>query len=504
MGKKTLGSLLKTIKHTTIIGFEDIPVFELTNDSRQVKPGSVFIAVPGYNTDGHRFIRDAVESGATAIVAQFPADGITVPQIIVDNVREAQAAMAAEFFDHPSLALKIAGITGTNGKTTSTFMIESILEAAKMRTGVIGTLYNKSAGKIMPTANTTPDSIVFQRLLRSMVSTGVTHVSMEVSSHAMVMHRVDATSFSAGGVTNFSPDHLDLHKSMADYLQAKKKFFDILPSHAYAVVNGDDDNCRKIAGDTPAKVLYYSLTDPSADVSLVYCQPRGTGTIVNAKLRTDKIPIRTRELYFYLGVRGSHNVANALLAATTGLSLGIDPADIARGLGNFRGIFRRCEVIYNGKYKVIDDATHNPANMDAVFETVHSESQGRLSVVYAIRGNRGVKINRSIADTLSAWVKRIGPARLVVTRCSDTASPLDWVKPEEEEIFYSALAGLKADIQYTDTLRRAISLALEAVQPGDTLLLMGAHPMDDVSQLFSELSGMQITTLPRPPRFGLH
>lgn len=501
MAEKTLKTLLSKVKIKSLIGSPAVPIADLTNDSRRVRPGSVFIAVPGYSLDGHRFIRDAVEAGASAVIAQYPTENISVPQVLVENVRATQAAMAAEFFEHPSKALKIIGVTGTNGKTTSTFMIESILRAATLRTGLVGTLYNMSDGKIMPTINTTPDSIVFQRLLREMVDNGVSHVSMEVSSHAMVMHRVDQTLFRAGAITNFSPDHLDLHRDMEDYLLAKKRFFDILPTDSFAIVNMDNPDCRRIAETTRARAIYYSLTNPDADVFLVFSQIRGTGTVVNVRIKSE---LHTSELYYYLGVRGRHNIANSLLAASTCLAMGIDPACIAKGLGAFRGIFRRCEVIYNGRFKVIDDATHNPANMEAVFRAVYAEKPARISVVYAIRGNRGVKINRSIADTLSFWAQRINPVRLVITNCSDTSSQLDRVKPEEEEIFQSALADLNLDIHFTDTLRQAVSTALETVKQGDLLLLMGAHPMDNVSDLFAELAGVEITTLPRPPRFGVH
>lgn len=504
MDTMTLDRLLANLKDLAISGSPALPVADITNDSRQVKPGSVFIAVPGYSQDGHKFIQDAVRAGAAAVVAQHPTAGITVPQIIVENTRKAQAELAAEFYGHPSKELKITGVTGTNGKTTSTFMIDSILQAAHACTGVMGTLYNKVNGNILPTVNTTPDSIVSQRLLRDMVSAGVSHVSMEVSSHAMVMHRVDAINFTVGAITNFSPDHLDLHKNMAEYMRAKQSFFELLPAESFAVVNLDEPATQEIAASTKATPLFYSMTNPQADIYMLDFQRRGDGAVITAKLRTRKIPIPADTLYFYLGVAGRHNIANALLAAATALALGVDMTAIAKGLGNFRGIFRRYEVIYNGRFRVIDDATHNPANMEAVFRAISAEKPQGLSIVYAIRGSRGVKINRSIAQTLHAWALRIKPLRLIVTSCSDTASSLDQVSPEEEQVFREELAGLDIHIEFIDTLRQAVSLALDTVRQGETLLFMGAHPMDNVSEVFSELAGVQTTTLPRPPRFGVH
>lgn len=504
MTKKILSQLIIDLAPKSIFGSMQIPVTGLTNDSREVKGGSVFIAVPGHRTDGHHYIPAAMRAGAAAVVAQHPTPGIAVPQVIVENSRLAQATLATKFYDNPSYQLKLTGITGTNGKTTCTFMLDSILKTAKVGSGLMGTLYNKVGGKILPTANTTPDSILCQRLLQGMVAAGATHATMEVSSHAMVMHRISKTRFSVGGITNFSPDHLDLHQNMADYLRAKKSFFDMLPADGYAVINGDEPACRQIAHDTPATKLYYSLSDPMADLYLSNFQRRGSGAIITVSINSQKVPTTSREIVFYLAVSGRHNIANALLAAGAGLALGIEIPTIARGLGAFRGIFRRFETIYNKGYRVIDDATHNPANMDVVFQAVSADRPSSVSVVYAIRGNRGVDINRSLASTLRHWSQRLRPHSVVITRCDDTASPMDQVKPEEEAAFRVALAGANTDIHFTTTLRQAIGTALESIQPGATLLLLGAHPMDNVSQVFSELAGVPTSTLPRPPEFGVH
>ncbi|MDD2282604.1 MAG: UDP-N-acetylmuramoyl-L-alanyl-D-glutamate--2,6-diaminopimelate ligase [Eubacteriales bacterium] len=502
MKQMTLDKLLRTIDFPGVSS--QLPVLDLTNDSRLVKPGAVFVAVPGYTVDGHRYIPAAVKAGAIAVVAQRHTPGISVPQFIVNNTRQAQAKLAAEFYGNPSRELKLAGITGTNGKTTSTFMLEAIFQAAGLHTGLIGTLYNKVKDIVLPTANTTPDSILCQRLLRDMADAGVTHASMEVSSHAMAMNRVDSTKFTVGALTNFSPDHLDLHQSMAEYRAAKKRFFDMLPADGFAVVNLDDPSCQGIAGDTGARRLSYSLANHKADILLADYQPRDLGGVVTIKVNTQDIPVQPGQITFTLRLPGRHNLANALLAATAALVLGIDAAAISTGLGKYQGIFRRFEVIYNDEYKVIDDAAHNPSNIDAVFRAIMAENPPGVSVVYAIRGSRGVHINQAIASTLADWAKKIKPQRLIITNCTDTASPLDTVLPQEEEVFRSELAGLDADVHFKDTLRQAVSLAVEGMDPGETLLLLGAHPMDEVAGLFSELAEVKTTTRPRPPRFGSH
>lgn len=473
------------------------PVLDVTNNSRHVKPGAVFIAVPGYKVDGHKYIPEAIRAGAIAVVAQEYTPGFSVPQIIVGNTREAQAKLAAKFYRHPSRELKVIGITGTNGKTTCTFMLDSIFQAAGLHTGIIGTLYNKVRDLTLPTANTTPDSILCQRLLRDMVAAGVTHVSMEVSSHAMVMNRVDCTNFALGAITNFGPDHLDLHQSIAEYEAAKKSFFVMLPKEAYAVVNFDDPRCRRIAAGTAASTLSYSLENPNSDVSLSDCR----GNALTLKINQERIPVSQPEISFTLKLPGRHNWANALLVVTTALALGIDPVAIAAGLGNYGGIFRRCEVIYDGEYKVIDDAAHNPSNIDAVFSAILAEEPPGITVVYAIRGSRGVKINQAIASTLAYWAGALNPKRLIITSCTDTAGPLDTVQPQEEEVFRQELSALDT-VVFVDTLQQAVSLAIEGMGFGETLLLLGAHPMDEVAGLFSQLAGVETTTCPRPPRFG--
>lgn len=499
MTKITLEQLLQAIDFHLV---SQQPVLDVTNNSRHVRPGAVFIAVPGYKVDGHKYIPQAVKAGAIAVIAQDFTPGLSVPQIIVGNTREAQAKLAAEFYRHPSEELKITGITGTNGKTTCTFMLDSIFQAAGLNTGLIGTLYNKVRELTLPTANTTPDSILGQRLLRDMVEADVSHVSMEVSSHAMVMNRVDCTRFTVGAITNLGPDHLDLHQSMAEYEAAKTGFFAMLPAKAYAVVNYDDHRCRRIAASTAATTLTYSLTNPNSDLFLSEYRGMQNGGALTVKINQYRIPQSPPEISFILKPPGRHNQANALLAVTAALALGIDATAISTGLGNYRGIFRRCEVIYNGEYKVIDDAAHNPSNIDAVFTAILAENPPGISVVFAIRGSRGVKINQAIASTLAYWAKIIGPRPLIITSCTDTAGPLDTVLPQEEEVFRTELAALDSEVIFVDTLQQAVSLAIEGMDFGGTLLLLGAHPMDEVADLFSQLAGVQTTTSPRPPPFG--
>lgn len=497
MSSISLHKLLRTVGYNQIDSPQ--PVLDLTNDSRQVKPGTIFIAIKGYEKDGHDYIIPAYKAGAIAIVAQKYTPNLTIPQIIVTNTRQFQARLAAEFFRHPSRELKLVGITGTNGKTSCTFMLEAIYKAAGYSTGLIGTLYNKIGEKILPTSNTSPDSILCQRLLRDMVNKGITHASMEVSSHAMVMNRVDYISFALGAITNFSADHLDLHKNITEYAQAKKSFFQMLPQNSWAIVNLDDPGCLDIAAYTPPPRLSYSLTDPTANVVMVSTSPTLKSNLIT--VRATLPDQNTKKLSFLFHPPGKHNLANVLLAITAALALGIETKAIEIGLESYRGIFRRLEVIYQDEYTVIDDAAHNPSNIDAVFKAVVQQKPQGISAVYAIRGNRGMKINAAIAQTLANWEKIVPLRPLIITNCKDTAGPQDRVLPDEEMIFRTTLANVE-EVYFIPSLHQAVAAAIDKTKPGMTLLLMGAHPMDEVASIFAKQAGVSITTHPRPPPFG--
>ncbi|MTI96227.1 MAG: UDP-N-acetylmuramoyl-L-alanyl-D-glutamate--2,6-diaminopimelate ligase [Firmicutes bacterium] len=476
-------------------GDKDITVRDITNNSREVKPGSLFIAICGYSDDGHEYINDAARRGACAVVVQKPCPDLAIPQILVSDSRKAQANLACEFFDNPSKELTMVGITGTNGKTTSTFLVDSILRTAGIRTGIIGTLYNKINGEILPTSHTTPDAIACQRLLRQMVNAGVTHVVMEVSSHALVMKRVDGVEFAVGAITNISPDHLDLHTDMDDYIRSKQLLFEMLPPSAWAVYNLDDMQATRVALRTKAQLFSYSSNQQAA-AGLRLTRQHGLNP-ASATFAGEDIIISTK-----IQIPGQHNLQNCLLAAGACLCLGVDQPAIETGISQFKGIFRRYETIYDKDFRVIDDATHNPGNMDAVFSTLSQESPEGLIVVYAIRGNRGKEINSEIAATLRRWVTRLKPRKVIITACTDTASPLDQVQPEEEEVFQKKLARLDEQVVYSYKLRDAVELAVNLVRSNETILLLGAHPMDNVAQLFSNIIGEDVNTLPRPPQFG--
>ena len=259
-----LRNLISTLDSLQVFDFSDRNVTGIASDSRQVTPGVVFVAIKGPSDDGHKYIFDAISRGATVIVAQetvnVPAD---ICLIVAPNSRHALAVMADIFYDHPSGKVKVVGVTGTNGKTTVTYLVRSILQIAGKKAGLIGTINYEMAGRVIPAPNTTPGALDMQRYLAEMASSGSEYAVMEVSSHALDQYRVDAVDFACAIFTNITPEHLDYHQTFESYLTAKAKLFRYLPRGAVAVLNADDPHSATLAGRTEGAVVWYGVEKPA-------------------------------------------------------------------------------------------------------------------------------------------------------------------------------------------------------------------------------------------------
>lgn len=376
-------------------GEEEINVTALFADSRQTREGGLFFCLTGGEQDGHSFAKEAVERGAVAIVAerQLPID---VPQVLVVNARIALAKTAARFYGNPEERLKIVSVTGTNGKTTTTYMLQSILERADKKTGVIGTLGACGNGALLPTALTTPDPIeLFQTLARLFLQ-GVEYVVMEVSAHALYYHKVYGIPFAACIFTNCTQDHLDFFKTMDDYAATKATLFraECCP---IAVVNGDDEEGRKIGemrAETGAPTLYYGLHTPTdAFAILTHESLSETECLFNVN---DKL-CRVR-----LAMVGRHNVYNALAAATCATALGISLSAIAKGLCGLSGVRGRLERVteYHGAQIFVDYA-HTPDGLEQSLKTIKRLCRGRVICLFGCGGNRD-KSKRAIMGEKAA------------------------------------------------------------------------------------------------------
>jgi UDP-N-acetylmuramoyl-L-alanyl-D-glutamate--2,6-diaminopimelate ligase len=382
-----LGDLLIGLETRTTLppGWRDREVRDIAHDSRKVKPGSLFVAVRGFHSDGHQFISQAIKKGASAIVAEkkvgppVPAD---MPLLIVDDSRRALALLANAFFGHPSRRLKLIGITGTNGKTTTTHLVKSIIEAAGHTAGLIGTIDYRVGDKVYPAPNTTPESLELQRLLSEMVGLGASHCVMEVSSHALALNRIEGCEFAVAGFTNLTQDHLDFHKNMDAYFQAKLRLFTGLTPEAWAVVNSDDERGVEIVRKTRARVITTGYGE------LANVRPLGTirhsmnGLMFDAASPAGTIPVES-------SLVGRYNIYNILTAIGIGAALGIGADMIASGIRKMKAVPGRMEQVDEGQpFGVVVDYAHTEDALVRLLESVREVTAGRVITVFGCGGDR--------------------------------------------------------------------------------------------------------------------
>ena len=373
-------------------------------DSRRVTKNSIFVAIKGFKSDGHKFISEAIGKGAAAIVLEddnaFPDDAITRQnclKILVKDSRAALAELSNYFFGEPTKNLKLIGITGTNGKTTSTFFIKTILETAGFKTGLIGTIKNMIGDREIISSLTTPESNDLNSMFNDMLLGGCTHAVMEVSSHSLLLKRVHKVLFSAGIFTNLTQEHLDFHGTMENYYQAKKTLFDGLNDNSYAVFNVDDEYGSKIAADSTARKFSYGIS-ASADFRIkdIQFDLDGTKFIICHK---DKDYNTSTTLV------GEFNAYNACSAFSACYLLGVDVENILYGISNTKSVPGRFEVIGSGNKKVIVDYSHTPDSLRQALLAVRKivKDNKPVHVVFGCGGNRD-KTKRPVMGNIASEI----------------------------------------------------------------------------------------------------
>ena len=425
-----LERLVSALEPLEVLGRPSVEVRDLAYDARAVTPGAVFFAVPGERADGHDFAREAVEHGAVALVVERSLD-LPVPQVVVRDSRAAMAAAADVFFGEPTSELEVVGVTGTSGKTTTSFLLFAILAAAGRRPGLLGTVEARVGGERRGVVRTTPEAIDLQRLFREMLEAGDRSCAMEASSHASVLHRLDRVRFRVLVFTNLSQDHLDFHGDMESYFEAKRRLFRDEPQPV-AVVNVGDEYGRRLANELPAAITF-SVDDASA---------------------LDGVELR---------LRGRFNVENALGAMCAAQALGIDDDSIRRGLESVRGVPGRFESVDAGQpFHVIVDYAHKPDALEKVLRTARELAGGKqvICVVGAggdrDRGKRALmgRLGSALADTV------------IVT--SDNPRSED-----PEEIAAEIASGAEGEVEIELDRAAAIGHAIELARPGDVVLIVG-------------------------------
>ena len=471
----------------------------VTCDSRLATPGCIFVAVRGRSLDGNTYAADAVRHGALAVVSDRPGSlpALAAPVVAVDDARRVLGELAARFHRHPSRDLALVGVTGTNGKTTVTYMLDHIFRQAGHPAGLIGTVCVKVGDRSFPSTLTTPDAASLQGYLAAMRDSGVTHAAMEVSAQGLEQGRVNAVRFACGVVTNISPDHLDFHGDFAAYLAAKRSFPAILGPAAPLVVNTADPHCRAMAASAPAPAVACAVEAP-ADVTARIASLTSLGsrfTLAFGHRPPAGCLPAGGHLAMELPLPGRHNVENALLATTAALLQGVAPQAAARALATFGGVPRRFAVARLAGLTVVDDTALNPGSLDAVFRTLGAFRRRRLVVAFALRGRRGPAINAANAAILARWWRK-APFALIVTAGEGAVGPADAVAADEKSAFCEALDGAKIDYLFCETLAAAMDAAAAAAGPGDLLALLGAQGMDDGWRLLRRRLGDDAVAAP--------
>ena len=426
---------------------------ELKYDSRAVQPGDVFVAITGFATDGHKYIGKAMELGASAVVCERVPEG-DVPYVQVKSSRRALAQMAANYFGHPSSEMKMVGITGTNGKTTSTYLVKTMLEAQGAKVGLIGTNQNMIGDEVIPTERTTPESFELQKLFRQMADAGCTHVLMEVSSHSLVLDRVYGIEFAVSSFTNLTQDHLDFHGTMENYCDAKAKLFE---QSKIGVMNVDDAWGRSILEQHACPFVTYGVEHP-ADLHAEDIQLHADGISFTCVSQDGAVPVS-------LGIPGQFTVYNALGALACVKELGVSLADAAAALHTAHGVKGRVEVVpTDTDYTVLIDYAHTPDGVENVLKAARGFTKGRLIGLFGCGGDRD-STKRPLMGAIAA---KLSDLCIVTSDNPRTEQP--------EAIIEDILEGMKdTKTPYEVIVNRpqAIHHALDIAQPGDTIVLMG-------------------------------
>lgn len=449
MFAETIRSLAAAVAGT-VTGDATVPVTDVTHDSRQAGPGTLFVAIPGAHVDGHDYIAQAVGQGTSAVAVERPVS-TTVPVLTVDSTRARLGKLAARVHGEPSKSLAVAGITGTNGKTTVAHLCESIFVAGGLRAGRMGTTGARSGDRHLETGHTTPEASDVQRLLATMRDDGVDAVAMEVSSHALALGRVEEVEFDVAAFTNLSQDHLDFHADMEDYFAAKRELFYRSPA---AVIDLTDSWGRRLAAEVPRRVSVLAV-GPDADIEAADVVASMSGSRFSLRLggatRSVELPLA-----------GTFNVSNALVAAGIADALGVPLDAIVSGIAQCPQVPGRFEVVRSPRGTIVVDYAHTPDAIELAIAAARRLASGRVIAVFGAGGDRDPH-KRPLMGAAG---------------CSADVAIVTNDNPRSEDpqkIVNDVLAGMPEDCEVVVELdrRKALELAVERSSPADTVLLLG-------------------------------
>ncbi len=467
----TLSKLLNGIDIVARARNLDVPIKGVADDSREVEDGYVFVCMPDtyesanarwvYGTDGNDYISDAIKKGAAAIVSQKPAPsgtgGVTFVQ--VQDARYALAKIAAEFYGNPSRKLKVVGITGTNGKTSTCYLSKSVLAAGNIKTAISGTIIQRVTGSDVPAGMTTPEAHRLQKMLSDVLDEGFDSVVMEVSSHALELKRADGIEFDVAVFTNLTQDHLDFHRGMRGYLASKMRLFRYLMKEdkpSFAVINVDDSAGGSIMRSTSAEVITYAVHN-EADLKVIDFQSSVEGLTFRVSVRGSE------ELEVKLQLLGEYNLHNALAALGVGLSQGLDLEAIKAGLENLDSVPGRFERVDCGQdYTVAVDYAHTPDALKRVLEAARRLTKKKLITVFGCGGDR----DKGKRPLMGRVATELSDHSIVTSDNPRTEDPLEIISQIQEGISVSKYESIP-------DRRSAIQRAIEMAKKGDMVVIAG-------------------------------
>ncbi|MBI2931052.1 MAG: UDP-N-acetylmuramoyl-L-alanyl-D-glutamate--2,6-diaminopimelate ligase [Planctomycetes bacterium] len=437
--------------------FREVEIRGVTCDSRQVQEGFLFVAIPGDKDDGRRFMHDAVHRGAAAVVAQKPLEErADVPMLLVRDARAALADAAGRFYGSPTRKLNVVGVTGTKGKSTTTYLSRAIHEAAGERVGLLGTIQYALGQRVQAAPMTTPPADELQRYFADMVAAGCKTAVMEVSSHALAQQRARAVRFAAGIFTNFAHDHLDYHKTKAEYRAAKARLFAQLPDHAIAALNADDASYGYFARRTKARVVGYGL-DPKLEAHAEIERITFSGTRLRLTLGTEAVSLRSRLV-------GRHNVYNILAASAAAWGMGYDLEHIKAGIEGMTAVPGRLEPVDAGQdFAVFVDYAHTEDSLRNVLSALRPLTPGRLIAVFGCGGDR----DRAKRPKMGAVAEELADFFVLTSDNPRTEDPVEIIRQIE-------IGTQRSSKHVTEPDRyAAIRLAISMARKDDTILIAG-------------------------------
>ena len=454
-----LKKILNNIEFKLESGNLNIEIKDIKYDSREINKDNLFIAITGFESDGHQYISQAIENGALAVIIEkdIPEYQSDITYIKVENSRKTMAEIAKNFFDYPLQDIKLVGITGTNGKTTTSYLLYNILKEHTAKSALFGTIKNIIGDNVLNSSRTTPESIDLYRYFAQMREEGINYGVMEVSSHALDLYRVHGINFEAAIFTNISPEHLDYHKNLENYREVKSRLFSQLKSEQFAVINIDDQNGAYIKNKSQGKNYSYSLDSKSADLYTTEFQLHQKGMEYRTGGMINSI--------FELNLGGIFNIYNSLAAILTAKLLGIEEETIKKALKKIKSVPGRFEMINAGQdFQIVVDYAHTPDGMKNVLETAAVMEKNRLIVLFGCGGDRDRNKRPAMAELAEKYADYI-----IVSNDNPRNEDPDKIFTEIKKGFTKDFN----DYEIVSDRKKAIEKAIKIAEKDDLVMLLG-------------------------------